>query len=136
MMEYEVIKHCVCFMSPGTIVAETTSKIIKKWDITQAVEMAKDIKERHGAIPYGFYFKTKGRKEGELDSKVIAESGMYYLGGEVKTLSQIQAENDPENKILISNMECNGYERIVINNNSYTWTQPLKEDDKVLDIAI
>jgi hypothetical protein len=30
-------------------------------------------------------------------------------------------------------MRCNGYDRIVVNTNSWRWTQPLGEDDEVLD---
>jgi len=104
-------KHFVVFCSPGTL----------------------EIKERYGALPYGFYFTTRSRNEEDLDSHESARSHMYYLGGEVLTLKQVRAKDDPDDKILISNMEANKWDRIVINTNSYKWTQPLEKGDIVLD---
>ena len=130
-------KHFVTFYSPGTFVAETSSKPIgASWDIETAVSMARDIVERHGAKPYGFRFTTRRRDEDDLDSSVTATSPMYYLGGKVETLDQVAARNDPKDEILLSNMRCNNYNRIIVNNNSYRWTQPLKIDDVVLDVTL
>lgn len=125
-------KHFVTFCSPGTFVSEQTTKEIESWNITQAQEMAKAIKERHAATPYGFYFTTRSRNEDELDSKETARSGMYYLGGEVLTLEDVKARNDPDDRILISNMECNKWDRIIVNTNSWKFTAPLNKDDAVL----
>jgi len=122
----------VTFFSPGTMVAETTTTPIDKWDINKAISMAKEVKERHGALPYGFQFTIRERADKELDSKETVRSGMYYLGGKISTLDEIKKKNDPKDRILISNMECNGYDRIVTNNNSWKWTQPLGENDTVL----
>lgn len=133
--KHEVIKHFVRFYSPGTLTAETTIKPINKWDKSKAIQMSKEIKERHGALPYRFCFFCRGRKTGDLDSDMIATSRMYYLGGIVKTLEEIKSEKDRKNRILISNMEGNKWNKIVINNNSYTWTQPLKDKDEVLNIG-
>ena len=127
-------KHYVIFYSPGTLVAETTTKEIEKWDIVKAVKMAEAIEERYGAKPYGFQFSTKKRGFRDFDSKETKRSSMYYLGGKIYTLEELKAQNDPDNRILISNMERNGYARVVINNNSYEWTQPLDEGDMVLDL--
>ena len=46
-------KHFVTFYSPGTFAAETSRKPIESWDVDKAVAMSKEIKERHGALPYG-----------------------------------------------------------------------------------
>jgi hypothetical protein len=127
-------KHFVTFYSPGTLVAETSTKPIDSWDVERAIEMSKSIKERYGALPYGFQFSTKTRKNDELDSKVTERSNFYWLGGTVKTLADVKAENDSTNKILISNMEINGYNEIITNNNSWQWTQPFTENDILLDI--
>jgi hypothetical protein len=56
-------------------------------------------------------------------------------GGLVETLDEVKARRRPDGKddILISNMEGNGYKRIVTNDNSWRWTQPLEEGDTVLD---
>ena len=74
-------KHFVIFMSPGTFVSETTEKLVESWDVEEAKRLARDIKERHGATPYGFYFVTRSRTSEDLDSKISAESSIYYLGG-------------------------------------------------------
>ena len=127
-------KHFVTFMSPGTFVAEQTTKEIDSWDTDKAIDMSKGIKERYGSLPYGFYFTTRERGPEDFDSKQSDRSKMYYLGGEILSLEQVKAKNDPNDKILISNMETNGYDRIVVNTNSWKWTQPLKEGDIVLSI--
>lgn len=129
-------KHFVIFMSPGTFVSERTEKPIDSWNVDLAVSMAKDIKERHGAKPYGFYFTTRGRSDDELDSKVVKTSGMYYLGGTVETIKEVFDRNDPKERILRSNMENNGIKKVITNNNSWRITLPLKEEDVVLDVIL
>jgi len=126
-------KHFVIFFSPGTLLSEQSSESIDSWDVDKAVEMSRKIKERYGATPYGFQFATRERKDDELDSKEIKRSGTYYLGGEVFTLEQIKSRNDPNDRILISNMECNGWDKVVVNTNSWKITQPLTENDTVLE---
>lgn len=129
-------QHFVTFFSPGTFTAEQTTRPIEYWDVDLAVEISKDIMERYGAKPYGFQFSTRERGELDLDSHVSKKSPMYYLGGKVLTLEQLKAINDPSNRILISNMEINRWDRVIINNNSWTWTQPLEEGDVVLDVQV
>lgn len=125
-------KHFVNFCSPGTFVSEVSSLEVESWDVKKAQEMAKTIKERHGATPYGFYFTTKSRTTKELDSKQTDKSNMYYLGGEVLTLEDVKARNDSKDKILISNMKNNGYSKIIVNRNSWEFTAPLSESDVIL----
>lgn len=126
-------KYFVTFMSPGTMCAEKTTKPIKKWHKNKAIAMSKKIEERHGALPYGFYFTCRENNGISLDSTQVAISRMYYLGGEILTLEEVKKKL-PEESVLISNMECNGWNRIIINKNSYCWTQPLKGKDEVLII--
>lgn len=126
-------KHFVTFYSPGTFVSESTTKDIDSWDVEKAKEMARSIVERHGAKPYGFRFSTRERTDSDLDSKTVARSGMYFLGGTVRHLDFIILENKPDEQILISNMKMNGWDRVVENTNSYKITQPLEKDDVVLD---
>lgn len=129
-------KNFVVFYSPGTMVAETSERPLPAgWDIELAKTFAREIKERHGATPYGFCFITRARGPDDLDSKETHRSHMYYLGGEVETLAQVKARALPTDRILIQNMEGNGYERIITNNNSWRWTQPLRKDDVVLDFT-
>lgn len=104
-------QHFVTFYSPGTFVAEETRKPIESWDVAQAVAMAGEIQERNGATPYGFQFTTRGRGEHELDSHQTA----------------------PKDAILRSNMRANGWDKVVRNSNSWTWEQPLRDGDVVLE---
>jgi hypothetical protein len=131
----KMVKHFVTFQSPGSFTAEQSTKEIKSWNVPTAVRMSRKIKERHGALPYGFYFHTEEQKDGEWGVKTTKTSGTYFLGGKVKTVADVKAENDPKNEILIRNMEYNGYDRIVVNDNSWRWTQPLKKGDVVLDMS-
>lgn len=126
-------KHFITFLSPGTLFAEKTEKPIESWDSEDGKRMARDIKERHNATPYGFYFTTRERGENDLDSKVVATSGVYYLGGKVETIDEVKCRNDPSEKILLSNMKRNGWDRIITNTNSWKITQPLNSNDVVLD---
>lgn len=134
--EIEIEQNYVTFYSPGTMFAETNVIKVDSWDIEAAMEKARKIKQRHNATPYGFRFTTRGRAEDELDSKEIKSSPMYYLGGTVKTLAEVKAENDPSNKILILNMEGNDWDRVIENNNSWKVSQPLSKEDIVLDFKL
>ena len=125
-------KHFVTFYSPGSFMSEETEKPIDSWDVEKAVKMAKRIMERHGATPYGFCFTTRERKINELDAHVSKTSHMYFLGGEVLTLQQVKDRNDLSDRILISNMESNNFDRIIVNTNSWKITLPLEKEDVVL----
>ncbi len=125
--------HFVHFLSPGTFVHEESSKPIDAWNTEQAKAMAREIKERYNATPFAFYFTTRERKENELDSHVTETSGRYYLGGVVETLEQVKARATDKDRILVSNMEGNGYARIITNANSWRVTQPLGPNDVALE---
>ena len=129
-------KHFVTFFSPGTFVSEDTTLPIASWDVDTAVQMAGTISERYGARPYGFRFSTRGRGAEDLDSKVVKQSGIYYLGGRVETRAEVEARNDPKEDILRANMRCNNIERIIINDNSWCFTGELHDGDVVLDVRL
>lgn len=126
-------KHFVEFLSPGTFVSEITTREISSWDVAQALILARDIRERYSARPYGFRFLTRERSDTDLDSQVTRRSGTYFLGGTVLTLAEIQARSDPRDRILISNMQRNGWDRVIENNNSWKITLPLNPEDQILD---
>jgi len=126
-------QHFVTFSSPGTLVAEQTTKPIATWDVELATTMAHDIVERYNAKPFAFQFSTRQREDDELDSKIVAQSGFYYLGGLVLSLDEVKARADIATDILIRNMEANGWQRIIVNDNSWRWVAPLLEGDTVLD---
>ncbi len=129
-------QHFVTFYSPGTFFAEQDTKPIDSWDVDAAIEMARGITQRYNARPYGFQFTTRTRKDDELDSSVSAKSNLYYLGGRIETLEEVEARNNPDEKILRSNMRGNGWDRIVVNDNSWRTTQPLEADDVILDVVL
>lgn len=128
-------KHFVIFFSPGTFIAEQSEYPIESWDVQKAIEMAQSVKERYNTTPYGFQFTTRERKDNELDSREVERSGMYFLGGEVLTVEQIRERNDPKERTLLLNMEGNGWDKIVVNTNSWRWTEPLRKGDVVLDFT-
>jgi hypothetical protein len=131
-------KDFVTFYSPGTFFAEETTKPIDSWDVEKAKKMAKAVTERYNATPYGFRFTTRSREEKDLDSEVTKISGMYYLSGKVETLKQVKARATEKDHILISNMECNKWKRIVSNapgSKGWHFCQPLEEGDVVLEMS-
>jgi hypothetical protein len=128
----KVEKHFVTFFSPGTFFSELTEKSIKSWDVALAKRMVNNIIERYGATPYGFQFNTRSRGPKDLDSKVIKTSPMYYLGGKVETIEMVALRNDPKERMLLSNMRGNGWDKIIINDNSWRITLPLQKDDIIL----
>lgn len=128
-------RHFVTFFSPGTFVSEQTTQPIDEWDVDKATVMARQVVERHNATPYAFQFSTRRRKDSALDSTVVARSGRYFLGGTVLTLDDVKRRNRSEDRILISNMESNGCERVIETCNSWKTVQVLKADDTVLEFA-
>lgn len=130
----QVAKHFVTFFSPGTFVAETSTKEVESWDVDAARKMAEGIEERYGAVPYGFQFTTRSRGPDDLDSKVSARSPMYYLPHcKVQSLEYLEARNRPDERILVRNMKSNGWDRVVTTAKGWKWTQPLEPHDVVLE---
>ena len=135
-------KHYVTFYSPGTFVSESSTLSIEDWDTAKAVEMAKNIQERHGAKPYGFRFETRLNHadvqdaEGvwlKVQEKTVKSSGTYFLGGKLETFDDVVARNSDKENILRSNMEGNGMWIVCINTNSYRSTMPFEENDRIVD---
>lgn len=104
-------QHFVTFYSLGTFLSETTCRPIDSWDITKSMEMARTIKERYDATPFGFRFSTHERGDMDMDSKKVA---------------------DHCDEILLSNMRSNGWKRVIVNTNSFKLTQAMNDDDVVL----
>ncbi len=127
-------KHFVVFYSPGTFLAERTVKEIDAWSTEDAVEMSKSIVERYDARPYAFQFVTRERKEQDFDSKETARSCMYFLGGRIRTVEDLEADGE-DHRILISNMKTNGWDRVIQSTHGWSWTQPLMDGDIVLEVS-
>lgn len=128
-----VTKHFVTFYSPGTMVSETSTHEVFDWTVDVACQLAHKIDERHGATPYGFRFTTRSRAPEDLDSKETATSPFYWLGGTIETFEEIEKRALLSERILLQNMKGNGWDRIIVNTNSWRFTAPLNPKDIVLD---
>jgi hypothetical protein len=127
-----VKKNYVTFYSPGTMVAETTRREIASWNVTKALKMMEDIKERHGATPYGFFFTTMKRGLRDFEPKETARSGMYYVNCRVQTLEEVMESHNPAESTLLQNMKTNGWDKIVTTKSGWAWSQQLLDEDTVL----
>lgn len=125
-------RHFVTFYSPGTFFAEQTTLPIDLWDVEQARKMAEGVTERYDAKPYAFQFSTRSRADDELDSRVKASSGMYFINCKVRTLEEVEAANDPKEKTLLANMRGNGFAAVAQTVSEWKWTQPVREGDIAL----
>lgn len=115
-------KTYVVFKLPGAFVAEQEVRRVD--DRSFPTDIPRSC--------FGFYFYDVYETIGPMGEAVRGQpqnvSGMFYFGEEF-SLERVKREF-PELKILISNMECNGWDRVV-----YTrvgnW-QPIEADDRVL----
>ena len=126
LKKYVVAKYWM----PGSFLAETTSKKLDSWDLDEAVEKAPD-KGPYGPGAYAFeliQYVTTNVEGFEVIPKEIAHSGTYFLGGTIYTIDDIKREV-PNSSILISNMEGNGWLK-VIKTNCGTF-QPFTEKDRI-----
>lgn len=134
-------KHTVQYLSPGTLVSESTTHVCESWDPRTAMVAARSIQERHGAKPYGFRFATSlvtptiETDRGPLapQTKLLRESGIYFIKGRLETYDQVVKRNAKGEEIMRSNMECNGAWIVCITENSYRSTMPFGEKDFVVN---
>lgn len=110
------------YKSPGTLTSEESSLKVKKKDIKAAVKGAKAIKERHGSLPYGFYYKNG-------NGKLLGS--FYYITGTLLRYEEIPKIS--ENNILRDNMRCNDWPIVIENHNSYRITRPFDKTDIIVD---
>lgn len=129
-----MIKHFVQFLCPGTFCAEIENRAIDSWDIEKAKDLAKKITVRYNAKPYAFYFYTQEKKPECWDAEIINQSHMYYINGKVYSLEEVKARNDPEDKILISNMESNEWSHVVETYSPWKNTAVFNDGDSVVNI--
>ena len=115
-------KTFVVFKLPGSFVAEQTVREVNNRSLPT------DIPRNC----FGFYFYDSYEATGPMGETIRGEkqnvSGMFYFG-EVFTLEQVKA-CVPDAKILISNMECNGWSRVV-RTRLGNWQQ-LETNDQVI----
>jgi hypothetical protein len=132
----------ILFISPGTLFSEMTERPIGCWDPATAVRMARTIAERYGATPYAFQFITRlvsdpiaDGRGGVLDvePRELRRSPLYYLGGDILTLDDIELQDRENEQILLTNMRCNNWPVVIENNNSWKVVQPFNEPDVIVD---
>ena len=129
-------RHYVTFASPGTLFPETREMEIDNWDVEAAVALARTVVERHNARPYSFRFSTRESFDQGFQTRQIARSKDYFLGGVLLTLQDIEARKDPKDDILIANMRNFGYDKVVENTNSWRATLPFQDGDVLLDVVL
>lgn len=136
-------QNYVTFLSPGTFFHEDSTEPIENWDIEAAIKLSKDVIERYGAKPFGFYFTTmltadpipdgEGGTLKVTPKEVARSQGTYFLGGVVENYDTVKERADPKESILRSNMECNNFAFIITNTNSWKSVHPFGEADIVVD---
>lgn len=115
-------QHYIEFFWAGTIVANTSTREIEHRDPLLVVMPESS---------YGFRFFDRTVAEttdGEtLLGPVKNGSKTYYPGGRIATADEIEAKGDPRDRILLSNMRGNGWDRVVYNRFG-AWPQPYEPD--------
>ena len=101
-----MLKQYIEFFYPGSFVSETSTQEVV--DRTPPDELPK------GAYGYRYFAQSEVTQDGEtLCGKPKDYSGTTYYG-DVMTLEQVKALTPSSDyRILVSNMECNGWERVV-----------------------
>jgi len=114
------MKKTITYYSPGTFVSETTFREINGKNIEDIIVKAtiesKNIIQRYNATPYSF--------------RIEGISINYYLPhNKVELLSDIKNRKDPNDRILISNMENNDINAVMVSTVGWKSTQPFHEKD-------
>lgn len=124
------------FLYPGTLIAEREAEPIALRDPALV-----EVPEK--AFAFRFFDKLtvvvrEGAEDIELRSDRINESGMYYLGGEVYSLPELEhifpeatVLTQQEATVLTQNMRNNNWVQ-VIKTRLGNW-QPFEEGDRLLD---
>lgn len=111
----------VRFYRPGILVSEPYDKKINSREDKVVLP--------DNAYAYSFFDREETEKDGEiLYGKDKNFSETFYSGREMN-LAEVKNEM-PDKKILIQNMEMNGYERIVMT--KFHQAMPLEKNDRVL----
>jgi hypothetical protein len=119
-----ILQEYIEFYFPGSFVSETDVKPIASRSLPVVLPL--------GAYAYRFFSRQEVELNGEiLRGKAHDYSPMTYFG-KALTLSEVKAL-DGDYRILISNMECNRWDRVVrtVRGNF----QPLKDGDVVIEGA-
>jgi len=117
-----MVKQYVEFLYPGALVSETEVKEVKDRDPSR-------LEVPEGCFGYRFFDRQEAVVDGEtLVGQPRNYSGMTYFG-QAMTLAEVKREM-PDALTLISNMEGNGWERVVKTRRGNF--QPLELEDRVI----
>ncbi len=111
----ETEQHEVTFLTMGKLTAKVWCRPIALWDSTTACRMIHAIADHEGARPFGFFF-TSWRVEPDRVSEISGvvkgkrvlsrTSSLFFVSGTVKTLDEIEEEDDGRARILIQNLRA------------------------------
>lgn len=104
-------KYFIRYLYPGLIFSDSREV---ETDMTTEQWARKLVPRELPCQPFAFQYVVRERGEQDLDSRVTETSGRYYFGGEVFTLADIEARKFFSDRILIENMKCNGYAKVII----------------------
>lgn len=136
-------KHFVTFLSPGTFVSESSTKPIEAWRPEAAVQLVRNIIERHGATPFAFYFTTCIVPDEPVVSegvqlavvpREVEKSGRHFICGELERWDDVERRNLPSEETLRFNMRGNGVPIVVTGASGYRWTHTFEECDCIVDV--
>lgn len=121
-----VTKTFIRFFYPGVLFSETSDKEVPRRDPNATREFPKSC--------YAFRFydideetvEAFGRKE-TIRDKAKNWSPTYYLGGEILNKAEVKRRGM---KIAHTNMECNGWDRVVLTR--YGQVFPVEDDEPVI----
>jgi len=118
-----MLKHYMRLFFPGVFMAETSERLIQERDVN-------NITIPDNCYGYMFYDIAETMLHGvELRSGEINKTGIHYFG-KAMTLAEVKKEL-PSRRILISNMEMNGWNRVVKTRTGNF--QQLEEDDCIVE---
>ncbi len=136
-------QHEVTFLTMGKLTAKRWCRPIALWDSTTACRMLHAISDHEGSRPFAFFFtswrvepdrvsETSGVVKGKRE--LIRTSSLFFVSGTVKTLGEIEEQDDGRARILIQNLRAerrsDQTRAITVNNTSY---HPLSTGDANLD---
>ena len=118
----------VDFLFPGSFFSENETKVVKSRD-------PEKVKVPDGCFAFSFYdlivttvILPSGKKIVDYETK--NRSKKFYPDAKIYSLQEIKEMKDNGNKILISNMECNHWDRVVrTRSGNY---QPLEKGDRII----
>ncbi|MCK9434317.1 MAG: hypothetical protein M0R32_05725 [Candidatus Cloacimonetes bacterium] len=96
------------FQAPGILFAEMWTEDINSTD-------PNDIKWPDNAYAFRIYKREDIEDNGNIYKGTASQVGptYYHPDSKVETLAQLEARNDPKNKILVSNMKGNKWNEVV-----------------------